>query len=423
MPLIDKLENYSSCNIWLEGFKSKSTKRVYTIHLLLFCRFCTVTPDQLIMIDPGQLKIMVLNYIVNLKKIAKQIAGKPKPGSLSVNSIKHYVTGIQSFLEFHEIILPWKKISKFYPEDVTNSYRGYTKEEITKLLSLADLRDRCMILLMASSGVRVGAIPSLRVSSLLKLDEGVGFLTVYPGTMHSYVTLVTSEFLATIEEYLEFRRRQGERVLAESPLIRDKFDTFGKTTNTAKAISELAINKQMRLLLKKAGLSFDQLQPNHSYRKFFNSCLLNSDVSYSFKELLMGHSVNLDRVYYDRNSEISRKKILFEYLKAVDALTISESYRLKREIREYEEKKDVPKVEQLQAQLANRIVEEESIKRQMEKLQKEKQSEALAISAKYEKEMRVMKDQMNQIMSIIQQSPKLAYIKPEILASKSIENK
>lgn len=108
--------------------------------------------------------------------------------------------------------------AKFFPEDVTNSYRGYTKEEIAKLLSLADLRDRCMILLMASSGIRVGAIPSLRISSLLKLDEGVGFLTVYPGTKHSYVTLVTSEFLTTIEEYLEFRRRQGERVVAESHL-------------------------------------------------------------------------------------------------------------------------------------------------------------------------------------------------------------
>jgi hypothetical protein len=39
MALIDKLENYSSCNIWLEGFKSKSTKRVYTIHLLLSVDF------------------------------------------------------------------------------------------------------------------------------------------------------------------------------------------------------------------------------------------------------------------------------------------------------------------------------------------------------------------------------------------------
>jgi hypothetical protein len=60
-------------------------------------------------------------------------------------------------------------------------------------------------------------------------------------------------------------------------------------------------------------------------------------------------------------------------MKAVDALTINEEYRLKKKITEYEEKiKEVSKVEQLQAQLANRIIEEDSIKKQLEQLQKEK---------------------------------------------------
>jgi hypothetical protein len=132
--------------------------------------------------------------------------------------------------------------------------------------------------------------------------------------------------------------------------------------------------------------------------------------------------VNLDRVYYDRNSQMSRKKILLEYLKAVDALTINESYRLKKKIVEYEEKmKDVPKVEQLQNQLANRIIEEESIKQQVKKLQLEKESEALSIAAKYEKDIRDMREQMSRIMSIIQQNSQLAYIKPEALTSKKVE--
>ena len=50
-------------------------------------------------IESGQLKTMIFNYIINLKRASKQITGKPKPGILSVNSIKYYVTGIQSFLE------------------------------------------------------------------------------------------------------------------------------------------------------------------------------------------------------------------------------------------------------------------------------------------------------------------------------------
>jgi hypothetical protein len=46
--------------------------------------------------------------------------------------------GIQSFLEFHEIALPWKKISKFYPPDIANNLRAYTKEEIIKISEVSE---------------------------------------------------------------------------------------------------------------------------------------------------------------------------------------------------------------------------------------------------------------------------------------------
>jgi hypothetical protein len=53
----------------------------------------------------------------------------------------------------------------------------------------------------------------------------------------------------------------------------------------------------------------------------------------------MGHSIKLDDdVYYDKDSETSRQKIIVEYMKAVDALTINEEYRLKMKIIEYEDK-------------------------------------------------------------------------------------
>jgi hypothetical protein len=54
-------------------------------------------------------------------------------------------------------------------------------------------------------------------------------------------------------------------------------------------------------------------------------------------------------------------------------------------------------------------------------LQLEKESEALSIAAKYEKDIRDMREQMSRIMSIIQQNSQLAYIKPEALTSKKVE--
>ena len=98
---------------------------------------------------------------------------------------------------------------------------------------------------------------------------------------------------------------------------------------------------------------------------------MNSDVTYSFKELMMGQSVKLDDVYYDKYNERSQQKILLEYMKAIDALTINDEYRLKKKIAEYEEKlKDVPKIEQLESHLANKVLEHEAIK--MQKLTRKK---------------------------------------------------
>ena len=147
MSKLLQLIEYDPCKLWLESLKTKSTMDAYTIHLSLFCKFHNTDPDQLIKLNDSvtQLKTMILNYIIHLKKVAKRSAGKPKRGELSVNSIKHYLTGVKSFLEFNEIALPWTKIAKFLPDDVTNSYRSYTKEEIKKLLSVADPRDRCII--------------------------------------------------------------------------------------------------------------------------------------------------------------------------------------------------------------------------------------------------------------------------------------
>ena len=428
MSMLLQLIQYNSRTLWLESIKSNSTKNAYSIHISLFCKFHKVNPDQLLKLNnsEGQLKTMVLNYVIHLKKMAKQSAGKPKKGELSVNSIKFYLGGVKSFLEFNEIILPWKKIAKFYPDDVTNSYRSYTREEIMKLLSVADPRDRCIILLLASSGIRVGAIQTLKVKSVRRLDNGIGLVTVYPESKASvYVALVTPEFLASLDHYLKFRKSQGEKITTESWLIRDKFATFSRKTNTPKPPSVKSINKQMGFLLRKAGLPFEELQPDHSLRKFFNTALMNSDVVFTFKELLMGHSVKLDNVYYDKNNEKSRQKILIEYMKAIDSLTINDEYRLRKQIIEYEEKlKDVPRVEQLESQLANKIIEQDAIKRQLEKIRTDKEKEAQTLQQEHEQDMKSIREEMNhqfsQIMSMIQQNPQLAHIKPEALTTKTI---
>jgi integrase len=418
------IENYKSCQIWLEGYNSLSTKKAYKFHLSLFCRYHNIDPDSLVQLKLEQIKDMVINYIIHLKKVAKQSSGKARTGELSVNSVKIYLKGVQSFLESNDILLNWKRIAKYYPEQVTNNLRAYTKEEISKLFTMADLRDRCIILLMASTGMRVGALKSLKLKHLTRLqhESNIGLVSIYPESKeHRYNALMTPECMASINEYIEYRRKQHEKITEESYIIRDKFATFSKKTNRPNPLTEHTINKQMKFLLKKAGLPFEQLQPDHSFRKFFNTCLMNSNVAYSFKELLMGHSVKLDDVYYDKDSETSRQKIIVEYMKAVDALTINEEYRLKKKIMEYEDKlKDAPKIGELESHLANKIIEQDALKKQVERLQLEKQNETQVMQQKYEQDINSVREQMNQIMLMIQQNPTLAQVKPESLIKKRL---
>ena len=202
MTVVGIITQYSSCQRWVEGLRSMATKKAYAVHLLQFCKYHKTDPDQLLKVNPNDLKEMIINYVLHLKKVSKNSAGKPVHGEISVNSIRLYAKGIKSFFDEHEIILPWKKIARYYPEDVTNEYRSYTRDEISKLLSVADLRDRSIILLTASSGIRVGAIPGLTLKSMKKLDDGLGMLTVYGESKKAtYDTLVTPECISTIDQY------------------------------------------------------------------------------------------------------------------------------------------------------------------------------------------------------------------------------
>jgi hypothetical protein len=61
-----------------------------------------------------------------------------------------------------------------------------------------------IILLMASSGLRVGAIPLLKLRHLEKIDS-IYKITVYEGANEQYYTFCTPECASFIDAYLQYR--------------------------------------------------------------------------------------------------------------------------------------------------------------------------------------------------------------------------
>ena len=75
----------------------------------------------------------------------------------------------------------------------------------------------------------------------------------------------------------------------------------------------------------------------------------------------MGHSVQLDEVYYDKGSDKSRAKLLEEYSKAIDALTINEENRLRKKVEELTPKSD--EIKMLKVQMRQKEVKLSSIEK------------------------------------------------------------
>jgi integrase len=145
------------------------------------------------------------------------------------------------------------------------------------------------------------------------------------------------------------------KIRTKYPIIREQFDREdllkirnpiqitmrGLRTLLYRTLNKAGITQREHLIEGQTqGKSRKDIPFAHGFRRFFNTALMNADVHPSFKKLLMGHSVQLDEVYYDKGSDKSRTKLLEEYSKAIDALTINEENRLRKKVEELTPRND-----------------------------------------------------------------------------------
>jgi integrase len=136
---------------------------------------------------------------------------------------------LKNFYEMNDVDdIKWRKLKRFMGEEVPrHEDRRYTYEEIQKLTKTANIKLKAVILLMVSSGVRIGSlVPSMLVGHLERKGE-LYKINVYKGQKGKgqYYTFCTPEAAKAIDTYLEFRERCGEKITPNSPLFRKDFDT------------------------------------------------------------------------------------------------------------------------------------------------------------------------------------------------------
>ena len=112
------------------------------------------------------------------------------------------------------------KIKKFNKRKKTDNAingkdRPYTHKEIQQILEYANERAKCAFTLLTSTGCRIGALPSMKIGDLEKIDN-LYKVTVYAGDKEEYLTFCIPECAKEIDSYLQYREKRGETINQDS---------------------------------------------------------------------------------------------------------------------------------------------------------------------------------------------------------------
>jgi integrase len=367
---------------------AEATKQSYRFAFSKFMKFYGVEDydyDKMLLIEQKKLEGLIRDYVTHLK-IDKE---------LSYNSVNLHFAAISHFYQMNGVSLNWKLLTKFKGKRrLVVEDKPYSKEQIRQLLDFAGLRMKCMILLMSSAGLRRGAIPTLKIKDLTKIEKyGLYQISVYHNEAENYTTFCTPECAKHLDQYFEWRTMQGEKFTGASPVIRKGFNSL----NVARpvAISVHAIDWLINNLLDKSGirpktqkLQRTEIMQCHGFRKYFETTSKLAGMDSLLIDRCMGHKTGLKDSYTKLNDDqiLEGNDRMIGYIGAIDDLTINEENRLRIKVDELTQKQD----------------------------------EIQLMRAKHEHEMKAIHDQMNQIMSMVQQNPKLAHVKPDVLVKKPI---
>jgi integrase len=353
-----------------EGLRSKYTRTSYGSAFRQFKKFMEIQDERILAsYKPSIIEQRIIRYLETL-------AGKGR----AQMTIQLHKAAIFHFFEMNDVVLNKRKISRLIPQaqDLDNDAasssfsssldRAYTVGEIDRIINEGcnDLRSKLMVTLMASTGMRVGAIYDLRFGDLVRLDKyPLYMIWVYARSKRDrYYTFATPECTELVDSYLDYRRRLGENITEKSPLIREMFDTNNPfIINQPKRLSPRMAQIVLEQALKRSG----GLQSNgtvrrpvmrsHGFRKFAITQMKKAQVDFSDREYLVGHRASLGLDYnYDRTSVDDRLK---EWSKAISLLTIDPNQRLEQENQELKsvQSEEIARLRWREGQLAQEVTE------------------------------------------------------------------
>ncbi len=338
-----------------QAIKSEATKKAYMYQLNKFKEWSKIKDfNGLLQAPQKDIQILLEDYVMYLKK------------TISPNSIPIYFAPIELFYVMNDVNLNFKKIRKLFPDKVKKgNERGYTRNEIQNILNSAKTkRHKALLLLLASSGCRIGSIPDIKLKHLSEIEESYA-IKIYEGEKEEDFIFTTPEATKIINDYLDERRQDGEYIDGETPLFRTTYRLGIEKVKSCTVDNLTHIMGRLVSVIerKKTGKTnrFD-IPKNHGFRKFFATIIKNTDgVSPTMTEKLINHIgiVQMDSAYFTPSME----EMFDAYKKAIPNLLIDQTQKQELKIKQLEiEKSEFEKVKEDNAKILNWIARQENKK-------------------------------------------------------------
>jgi site-specific recombinase XerC len=340
------ISDINAYQTYIDALDNPYTRKNYEIHFSEFRKALKASQscNELLEMDGREIEDKLVEHI---KRMAKAGA--------STASIRLMLSAVRKFFvenrQENRVNWSWLK-SRIPRSNGKVKDRDYTKEELVKMWEQSDIRKHAILALLMT-GIRKGAIPDLRIGSIAKITEyrdrerrqhkfenhHIYKLTVYEGSNSEYVTFLTPAGAKAIDRYLEARTMAGEQLTANSPLIRDAFDSVN--AGQPKPVTLAALDMIFTRLTRSVGIRPKEKKEGkkrqvrhdvmllHGVRKYVNHALVNAGCNVIAKELLIGHAAPGLEGSYLRPTE---EELLAEFVKGIPALSLSQESELRQQV-------------------------------------------------------------------------------------------
>jgi integrase len=274
-------------------------------------------PDQAVQeikdkrLDPYEVLQEFVLHLQKRKKVMQKDGTEKEKAGCAPKTITTYIGALKGFLVDSDVEISNEKMKQkvVLPQAYEiSSDRAPTRDETRRILIRSNLPTKAAVVMLASSGMRLGELAQLKVSNIqFGENTSPSRIILKPSTTKTRkrrMTFISPEATELLKEYL------GEKV-SDPNMILFPEGSDALYGRIVRAISRTGLREK-----SDSESARYELHP-HCFRKYFFSNCLSAGIDRGLVEGFMGHRFALDSAYLRMTDE----ELAVEYAKAIPKLT------------------------------------------------------------------------------------------------------